>query len=73
MGEHKMQTEKVNRIKYLVEILNQAAKAYYAEDRELMSNYEYDALYDDLEQLEKETGVIFANSPSVTVGYESVE
>ncbi len=68
-----MQTKKIERIKYLVEVLNRAAKAYYAEDRELMSNYEYDALYDELQELEKETGVIFSNSPSVTVGYESVE
>ncbi len=68
-----MQSEKMDRIKYLVETLNQASKAYYAEDRELMSNYEYDKLYDELQALEKETGVILSNSPTVSVGYEAVE
>lgn len=68
-----METEKVERIKYLVYTLNEAAKAYYAQDREIMSNFEYDRLYDELLELEKETGVILANSPSVTVGYEAVE
>ena len=41
-----MQTSKVERIKYLVETLNKASKAYYAQDREIMSNFEYDKLYD---------------------------
>lgn len=68
-----METEKVERIKYLVYMLNEAAKAYYAQDREIMSNFEYDRLYDELLELEKETGVILANSPTVTVGYEAVE
>lgn len=68
-----METEKVERIKYLVYTLNEAAKAYYAQDREIMSNFEYDRLYDELLELEKETGVILANSPTVTVGYEAVE
>jgi len=70
---YNMQSEKTDRIKYLVETLNQASKAYYAEDRELMSNYEYDKLYDELQALEKETGVILSNSPTVSVGYEAVE
>lgn len=68
-----MQSEKIERIKYLVEILNKASKAYYAEDREIMSNHEYDALYDELQKLESETGVVLANSPTVSVGYEAVE
>ena len=59
---------KIERIKYLVETLNTAAKAYYAEDREIMSNLEYDALYDELVSLEEETGVTLANSPTVNVG-----
>ncbi|MBO5150445.1 MAG: NAD-dependent DNA ligase LigA [Anaerotignum sp.] len=58
-----------DRIKYLVEKLNQAAKAYYQEDREIMSNQEYDALYDELVALEEKTGTILANSPTQKVGY----
>ena len=68
-----MQYDKVERIKYLVETLNRAAKAYYAEDREIMSNYEYDALYDELVSLEQETGVVLSDSPTVHVGYEAVD
>ena len=64
---------KQERIKELVAILNQASKAYYSEDVEVMSNYQYDALYDELEALEKETGIILANSPTVNVGYESAQ
>lgn len=65
--------EKVERIKYLADLLNRAAKAYYAEDREIMSNQEYDALYDELQGLEQETGFQPANSPTVRVGYEAVD
>ena len=68
-----MQSEKTERIKYLVETLNRASKAYYAEDREIMSNREYDALYDELVSLEAQTGMVMANSPTVNVGYEAVE
>lgn len=68
-----MQSLKVDRIKELVEKLNKASKAYYAEDKEIMSNFEYDRLYDELVELEKETGVILANSPTVNVGYEAVD
>ncbi len=68
-----MQSEKVERIRYLVETLNRASKAYYAQDREIMSNREYDALYDELRDLERETGMVLANSPTVNVGYEVVE
>ncbi len=61
------------RIKELIKILNQASKAYYQEDTELMSNLAYDKLYDELLELEKRTGTVFTDSPSVQVGYESVE
>lgn len=71
--KRRMQSEKTERIKYLVETLNRASKAYYAEDREIMSNREYDALYDELKALEAETGMVMANSPTVNVGYEAVE
>lgn len=54
----------------LVDKLNEAAKAYYATSKEIMTNYEYDALYDRLETLEKETGMILSNSPTQRVGYE---
>lgn len=62
--------EKQQRVKELVEILGEAARAYYQEDREVMSNKEYDALYDELTALEKETGIVLAGSPTVNVGYE---
>ncbi len=64
---------KVDRMKELVAQLNEAAKAYYAEDREIMSNYEYDALYDELVALEEETGMTLSGSPTVSVGYEAVD
>lgn len=62
----------LQRMKELVEKLDQAAKAYYQEDREIMSNQEYDDLYDQLDQLEKETGTVLTNSPTIRVGYEAV-
>ncbi len=68
-----MAENKLERIKYLVDLLNRASKAYYAEDEEIMSNFEYDKLYDELVALEEETGTVLANSPTVTVGYEAVE
>ncbi len=68
-----MAEQKVERIKYLVEILQEASKAYYAKDEELMSNFEYDKLYDELVTLEEETGIVLANSPTVSVGYEAVD
>ncbi len=61
---------KKDRIKELIEILNRASKAYYQEAREIMTNLEYDALYDELVELEKETGMVLSNSPTVNVGYE---
>ncbi len=57
----------------LTALLNKASEAYYAKDEEIMSNFEYDRLYDELTALEKETGVIFADSPTVKVGYEAVD
>ena len=53
-----------------VTFLNRAAEAYYREDREIISNAEYDRLYDELEALEKETGIILSGSPTVNVGYQ---
>ncbi len=64
--------EKSERIKELVEILNKANKAYYQDANEIMTNYEYDKLYDELSELEKETGIILSNSPTVNVGYQVV-
>ena len=64
-------TEK-QRMEQLIQTLRAAARAYYQESRELMSNYEYDALYDELEQLEKKTGIVLAGSPTQRVGYEVV-
>ncbi len=64
---------KATRMKELVDKLNEASKAYYAKDEEIMSNFEYDALYDELVKLEEETGVTLSNSPTVNVGYEAVD
>ena len=64
--------EQMERMKELVELLNRAGRAYYQEDREIMSNFEYDKLYDELVQMEKDTGVVLASSPTVHVGYEAV-
>ena len=58
------------RMQELVELLNRAAKAYYQDADEIMSNYEYDALYDELQALEARTGVTLSSSPTVNVGYE---
>lgn len=63
----------LQQMKDLVRKLNEAAKAYYQEDREIMSNREYDELYDRLEKMEKETGIVLADSPTVNVGYEAVD
>ena len=53
----------LQQMKDLVKKLNEAAKAYYQEDREIMDNREYDELYDRLEKMEKETGIVLADSP----------
>lgn len=63
---------KSERIKDLVELLNKANKAYYQEANEIMTNFEYDKLYDELVGLEKETGMVLSNSPTVNVGYQVV-
>ena len=68
-----MQNETMNRMKELISTLNSASKAYYAQDMEIMSNYEYDKLYDELVELEEETGVTLSNSPTQHVGYEAVD
>ena len=60
---------KLDRMKELIQVLNEAGKAYYQESREIMSNFEYDRLYDELQGLEKETGIILSNSPTQNVGF----
>ncbi len=65
--------QQIERMKELSERLREASKAYYQEDREIMSNLEYDNLYDELVNLEQETGIVLAGSPTVTVGYEALE
>lgn len=64
---------KIDRMKELIDILNKASKAYYAEDREIMSNFEYDKLYDELVELERDTGTVLSSSPTVNIGYEAVD
>ena len=64
--------EKLKRMKELTSLLSEASRAYYQESREIMSNFEYDRLYDELAALEKETGTVFAGSPTRRVGYEVV-
>ena len=64
--------KKLTRIRELIDLLNQAGRAYYQESREIMSNLEYDRLYDELGALEKETGMVYVDSPTVNVGYEVV-
>lgn len=68
-----MNESSIKKMKELGEKLREASRAYYQEDREIMSNMEYDALYDTLSALEKETGIVLADSPTVNVGYEAVE
>lgn len=62
--------QKLARMRELTTLLNQAAKAYYQESREIMPNVEYDRLYDELQSLEQETGVTLSGSPTAMVGYE---
>lgn len=62
--------QKKQRMQELVQLLNQAGKAYYQDAKEIMSNHEYDRLYDELLVLEQELGITMANSPTVNVGYE---
>ena len=62
--------DKMKRMRELVEVLNRARRTYEQEDTEIMSNYEYDRLYDELQELEREMGTTLAASPTVNVGYE---
>ncbi len=62
--------DKIQRMKELTALLSKAGKAYYQESREIMSNFEYDRLYDELSALEQETGIILSGSPTQKVGYE---
>lgn len=62
--------DKMEHMRELVDLLNRARRAYEQEDQEIMSNYEYDRLYDELQELEKELGTTLAASPTVNVGYE---
>ena len=62
--------DKKTLIKEKIELLNRAARAYYQDAEEIMTNFEYDKLYDELEALEKETGIVLGNSPTQRVGYE---
>jgi DNA ligase (NAD+) len=61
------------RIKELIKTLNEASRAYYSQDREIMDNYTYDKLYDELERLENITGIHMSDSPTSNVGYEAVD
>ena len=65
--------KKRKRMRERARILTRAGRAYYQEDREIMSNYEYDRLYDELVALEKETGIVLAGSPTRQVGYEVLD
>ncbi len=68
--EHQKDTD---RMKELVQLLGRASKAYYQDDTEIMSNRDYDRLYDELQALEAKTGMVYADSPSLKVGYEAVD
>lgn len=64
--------DKTKEMKEKAAFLNEAARAYYKENREIVSNLEYDRVYDELEALEKETGIVMAGSPTQNVGYETI-
>ncbi len=68
-----MEKEELQRMRELSAQLKKASKAYYQDDAEIMSNLEYDRLYEELTRLEKETGTVLAGSPSVSVGYEAAD
>jgi DNA ligase (NAD+) len=70
--EELKQSKEHGRLKRLTDLLSEAARAYYAEDREIMPNIEYDRLYDELTALEQQTGIVFAGSPTQRAGYEVV-
>lgn len=69
-NDERCNMDKLQLMNEKIELLNKAGKAYYQENREIMSNFEYDKLYDELERLEKETGTVLSNSPTIHVGYE---
>ena len=62
--------KEMNHMRELVELLNRARRSYEQENTEIMSNYEYDKLYDELQELEEKLGTRMANSPTINVGYE---
>lgn len=66
-------TRATERIKELSVMLRRASEAYYAKDEEIISNLEYDRLYDELVELEEKTGIVLSMSPTRTVGYEAVD
>ena len=66
------ENKNMDRMKELIQILQEASKVYYAQDREIMSNYDYDKYYDELVALEETCGIVMADSPTVKVGYEAV-
>ena len=70
-NKKKLNDDVYNKIKNLVDILNEANDFYYNEDKEIMSNYEYDKLYDELLKLEIENNYVLDNSPSKNVGFEA--
>ena len=67
-----MNNEPIRRMKELITKLNEAAKVYYQGQDEIMSNREYDSLYDELAALERETGTVMTNSPTIHVGFETI-
>lgn len=71
-NEREIMQQKQQRMRELTNLLNQAARAYYQESREIMPNLEYDRLYDELKALEQETGITLSGSPTAMVGYEVV-
>ncbi|MBR3040800.1 MAG: NAD-dependent DNA ligase LigA [Lachnospiraceae bacterium] len=68
-----MYEEQQKRMRELHKVLKEASQAYYAKDEEIISNFEYDKLYDELVSLEEETGIVLSGSPTVEVGYEAVD
>ena len=68
MSHVRKEEEKIERLKELTQLLERASKVYYAEDREIISNREYDRLYDELLALEEETGIVLTGSPTRQVG-----
>lgn len=63
-----MENPQMKRMQELVQVLNHASKVYYSDEDEIMSNYEYDQLYDELTALEQNTGIVLPNSPTTTAG-----